>query len=139
MPPPVPGSAELSHSILTSLGFSFFLLGPLGSSRGGSCQKEFPPNPGQGGSRQYKSFGSSLKHAEIGPESFGIVVCRLVGIVQDILGWVWPSFRSKSGSKSLISGRICVFVGVSCAQQLYCTIASYRRATLSTGNPPQAL
>ena len=34
-PPPVPRSAELSHSILTSLGFSFFLLGPLGSSRGG--------------------------------------------------------------------------------------------------------
>ena len=33
MPPPVPGSAELSHCILTSLGFSFFLLGPLGSSR----------------------------------------------------------------------------------------------------------
>ena len=41
MPPPVPGSAELSHSILTSLGFSFFLLGPLGSSRGGSR----PPGP----------------------------------------------------------------------------------------------
>ncbi len=69
MAPPVPGSAELSHSILTSLGFSCFLLGPV---------------------------GSSLKHAEFEPESFGIVVCRLMGIVQDILGWVWPgpSFSS---------------------------------------------
>ena len=73
-PPPVPGSAELSHSILTSLGFSFFLLGHLGSSWGGSCQKEFPPNPGQGRSRQYKSFGSYFKHTEIRTESFGIVV-----------------------------------------------------------------
>ena len=46
------------------------------------------------------------KHAEIGPESFGIVVCRFVGTVPDILGLVWPSFRPKSGSKSKISGRI---------------------------------
>ncbi len=35
---------------------------------------------------QFKSFGSSLKQAEIGPESFGIVVCRLVGTVPGILG-----------------------------------------------------
>ena len=55
---------------------------------------------------QFKSFGSSSKHAEIGPESFGIVVCRFVGTVPDILGLVWPSFRPKSGSKSKISGRI---------------------------------
>ena len=55
---------------------------------------------------QFKSFGSSSKRAEIGPESFGIVVCRFVGTVPDILGLVWPSFRPKSGSKSKISGRI---------------------------------
>ncbi len=51
-------------------------------------------------------FGSSSKHAEIGPESIGIVVCRFVGTVPDILGLVWPSFRHKSGSKSKIPGRI---------------------------------
>ena len=39
MPPPVPGSAELSHSILTSLGFSFFLLGHLGSSWGAHVKR----------------------------------------------------------------------------------------------------
>ena len=70
---------------MTSLGFSFFLLGHLGSSWGGSCQKEFPPNPGQGRSRQYKSFGSYFKHTEIRTESFGIDVppcgfsCFLLG------------------------------------------------------------
>ncbi len=31
---------------------------------------------------------------------------QYVGTVPDILGLVWPSFRSKSGSKSKISGRI---------------------------------
>ena len=57
-------------------------------------------------SHSLNSFGSSTKHAEIGPESFGIVVCRFVGTVLDILGLVWPSFRPKSGSESTISGRI---------------------------------
>ncbi len=46
------------------------------------------------------------KHAEIWPESLGIVMCRLVGTVPDILGLAWPSFRPKSGSKSKIAGRI---------------------------------
>ncbi len=32
-------------------------------------------------------------NAEIEPESFGIVVCRFVGTVPDILGLVWPSFK----------------------------------------------
>ncbi len=36
---------------------------------------------------QFKSFGSS-KHAEIFTESFGIVVCRFVGTLPDILGLV---------------------------------------------------
>jgi hypothetical protein len=58
------------------------------------------------GIAQFQSFGSSSKHADIGPESFGIVVGRFVGTVPDILGVVWPSFRSKSGSKSKIPGRI---------------------------------
>ena len=30
--------------------------------------------------------------ARIGPESFGIVVCRFVATVPDIVGLVWPSF-----------------------------------------------
>ncbi len=47
-----------------------------------------------------------MKHAEIGPESFGVVVCRFVGTVPDILGLVWPSFRPKPGSKLKVSGRI---------------------------------
>jgi hypothetical protein len=55
---------------------------------------------------QFKSFGSLSKHTEIGPELFGIVVCRFVGTVPDVLGLVWPSFRPKSGSRSKISGRI---------------------------------
>ncbi len=42
----------------------------------------------------------------MGPEVFGIVVCRSVGAVPDILGLVWRSFRPKSGSESKISGRI---------------------------------
>jgi hypothetical protein len=53
-----------------------------------------------------KSFGSSSKHAEIEADSFGIVVCRFVGTVPDILGLLWPKFRPKSGSNSKISGRI---------------------------------
>ncbi len=47
----------------------------------------------------------------MGPESFGIVVCRFVGTVPDILGLVWPSLRPKSGSKSKISGRILKVFG----------------------------
>jgi hypothetical protein len=52
------------------------------------------------------SFGSSLTHADIGRESFGIVVCRFVGTVSDILGLVWPRVRLNAGSNSEISGRI---------------------------------
>jgi hypothetical protein len=35
---------------------------------------------------QFTSFGSLPKHAETGPESFGIVVFRFVGTVPDLLG-----------------------------------------------------
>ncbi len=52
------------------------------------------------------SFGSSSKHAKIGTESFGIVVSRFVGTVPDILGFVWPRLKPKSGSKSRKPGRI---------------------------------
>ncbi len=55
---------------------------------------------------QFTSFGSSSKHAEIGPESFGVVVCRAVGTVPGIWGLVWRRFRPKSGSKWKMSGRI---------------------------------
>ncbi len=47
-----------------------------------------------------------LERAAIGAESFGIVVCRVVGTVSDILGLVWHSFRPTSGLKSQTSGRI---------------------------------
>ncbi len=48
----------------------------------------------------------SSRHSEIGPESFGIIVCRFVGAAPDVLGLVWPSFRSKSDSKSKAPGWI---------------------------------
>ncbi len=55
---------------------------------------------------QLKSFGSSSKDSEIGPESCGILVCRFVGTVPCILGLALRSYRPKSDSKSKISGRI---------------------------------
>ncbi len=57
-------------------------------------------------SHSFSSFGYSSKHDEICPESFGIVVCRFVGTVLDIWGLVWPSFKSRPGPQSKISGRI---------------------------------
>ncbi len=63
------------------------------------------------GISQFTSFGSSSKHAEVGPESFGLVVRRLGGTVPDIFGLVWPSFRPNSCSKSKISGRIVGYPG----------------------------
>ncbi len=33
-------------------------------------------------------------------------MCPFVGAVPDIVGLAWPSFRSKSGSKSKIPGQI---------------------------------
>ncbi len=51
-----------------------------------------------------KRFGSSARHAEPSPESFGIVVCRSVGTVPGFWGSVWPSFRLKSVSKSRTPG-----------------------------------
>ncbi len=54
---------------------------------------------------EFKGFGPSSNHAEIGAESFGIVVCRFV-TEPCILGLVWPIFRLESGSKSKISRRI---------------------------------
>ncbi len=65
-----------------------------------------PPIPLARLSFQLKSFGSSSKHAEIGSESFGIVVCRFLCPVPDVLRLVWASFRLNSGSKSKIPGRI---------------------------------
>ncbi len=53
-----------------------------------------------------ESFGLSSKHAEIGSESFGVVVGMFVGTVPDILGLVWPIFRPNSDPKSKISIRI---------------------------------
>ncbi len=50
------------------------------------------------------------RNTEIGPESWGIVVCPFVGAVPDTLGLVWPSFRLNFGSKSKISGRILKIV-----------------------------
>ncbi len=64
------------------------------------------PGPEGGAISQFKSFGSSSKHDDIGPESFGIGVRRFVGTVPNILGLVWPSFRPNSDSKSKIPGRI---------------------------------
>jgi hypothetical protein len=58
------------------------------------------------GISQFKSFGSSSKRAESGPEAFGLVVCRFVGTVPGILGLGWPRFRPNAGSKSTMSGRI---------------------------------
>ncbi len=57
-------------------------------------------------SHSLKRFGSSAKHAETSPESFGIVVCRSVGTVPGFWGSVWPSLRPKSGSNSRTPGRI---------------------------------
>ncbi len=57
-------------------------------------------------SHNFKSFGSVSKHAEMGPESFGIAVCRFVGTVPDILGLVRPSSWPNADSKSKISVRI---------------------------------
>ncbi len=47
-------------------------------------------------------LASSSKRAEIGPETFGIVVCLFVGTVPGILGLVWRCFEPDSGS----TGRI---------------------------------
>ncbi len=60
----------------------------------------------QDSAEQSHIFKVLPRRAEIGPESFGIVVCRSVGTVPDIWGLAWPSFRPKSGSKSKIYGRI---------------------------------
>ncbi len=101
-----------------------------GSSCSAGCTKNLPPRPilrpFRGNSEfgnhplqrtakaisQIQGFGSSSKHAEVGPQSFGIVVCWFGGTVPDILGMVWPSFRTESGSKSEIPGRILNWVGL---------------------------
>ncbi len=56
------------------------------------------------------------KHVEIGPEPFGIVVCRSVGTVSGILGLVLLPVRPKSSSKSKNSGRILKVFGALLAQ-----------------------
>ncbi len=58
------------------------------------------------GISQFKSFGSSSKHAESGPESFGIGWCRFVGTAPGILGLVSSGLGADLGSKSTIPGRI---------------------------------
>ncbi len=55
---------------------------------------------------QFESFGTTSSHDEIGPESFGIVVCLSADIVPCILGLAWRRCRSKSRSKPKMSGRI---------------------------------
>ena len=55
---------------------------------------------------------------------FRIVVCRSVGTVPDILGLVWPRFRTKSGSKSKIPGR---FRGPFSSAELVCAGFQGRR------------
>ncbi len=54
----------------------------------------------------YLTGSDRRQHAEIGPESFGIVVCQFVGTMPDILGWVWPSFGHHSVLKTKIAGWI---------------------------------
>ncbi len=50
---------------------------------------------------QFRSFGSSSRwHGEIGPESFGIVVCRIA--------WFGGGFRPKSGLKAIIKAALAV-------------------------------
>jgi hypothetical protein len=46
------------------------------------------------------------EHYEVGPESFGVVVCRLAGTEPGICGVVWISFISKSEWESKIPGRV---------------------------------
>ncbi len=77
-------------------------MSPSGSPLGSPCVELIE----RGAISQFKSFASSSKHDEIGPESFGIFACRFVGTVPDILGLFWPSFRFKPGSKSKMSGRV---------------------------------
>ncbi len=73
------------------------------------------------------------------PESFGMVVCWFVGNVPAILGFVWPSFRPKSGSKSKIPGRLLQrFRGPSssaelCAGTGWSTGAAHRNEVLEAG------
>ncbi len=52
------------------------------------------------------SFGSSSKHAEIGPESFGIVVCRLWVPCGGMWAWFGPALGPSPARKSKIPGRI---------------------------------
>ncbi len=58
------------------------------------------------------SFGSSSKQAEIGPASFGIVVCRFVGTVPDIWGLLCPKkhvgIPLRNGSKGTVWASIQV-------------------------------
>ncbi len=84
-------------------------------ARGGAARHFPPPGPFISGTRfssydsankQFESFGPSSKHAELGPEAFGIIVFRFVGTVPDILGLVWRRFRPNSGSESKIPSRI---------------------------------
>ncbi len=57
-------------------------------------------------SHSLKSFGSASKHDEMGPEAFGIIVCRSVRAVPCILGLIWRRFGPKPDSKSKIFGQI---------------------------------
>ncbi len=52
------------------------------------------------------SFGSSPKLADIGPDSFGLVVCRFVGTVLGLMGLALLSFRPKYSPNSKIPCRI---------------------------------
>ncbi len=74
-----------------------------------SDSRPLPPIAGTNSAELSHSFKVSdrrRKDAEIGPESFAIVVYRFVAPVPDFWGLVWLRFRPKSGSTSKISGRI---------------------------------
>ncbi len=56
-----------------------------------------------------------LARAEIGTESFGIVMCRFVGFEPGVFGLALLHFKPESGSKSKIPGRIRKSVGGPCS------------------------
>ncbi len=87
---------------------------------------------------QFKSFGSSSKHAEIRPESFGIVVWRSVGTAPDILCLVWLRVRPSSGSRSEIFGRIpkSCRVPFSSAES-YLRLVTHFKSLINYGSGPE--
>ncbi len=90
-------------------------------------------------SRSVKSFGPSSEHAEIGPESFGIVVHRSAGTAQGILGLVWLRSKRDSGSESKIHGRILTSFRGPCsfAKMMGRQSGGWRASGARSPRPPQ--